>query len=119
MNVFMKSGFEVFVDSIFSGSKWMGPDKLEKLKLDGNSYFDSKVNGELFGFDLVSTANLNDRLITTIYLVRTDRTPFAFRLTWYRPGETWKVQNFSFDTNLDDELQEAGKWKMQTWISQN
>ena len=119
MNVFMQNGFVPFVDSVFGGTKWMDAKEIQKLKFTGEPYFSKAMNGQIYGFDLVSSAHISDRLMTITYLVRTDRTAIAFRFLWYRPDTQWNINAFNFDTNLDDELREVEKWKMSSWISEN
>lgn len=114
MNIFMQSGYGVFVDSVFAGNKWFSTDSREKLKLDYSGYFSDKINGEIYGYDLLSTAKISDRLYSLTFLVRTERTPYAFHLSFYRPNKDWRIHSLSFDSNLDDELNETEKWKRQS-----
>lgn len=119
MNVFVQQGFETFVDSVLGGTKWMEAKDIQKLKFEGASYFSEDMSGPIYGFDLVSSAHISDRLMTITYLVRSDRAAIAFRFLWYRPDTQWNINGFKFDSNLDDELREVEKWKMSSWISEN
>ena len=119
MNLYMQDGFDVFVDSVFSGSTWVESRSLDKLKLEADSYLNNKAAGKSYGFDLVSTAHIGDRMMSITYPLRTDRMPVAFHFMWYRPDDSWRINSFQFDTDLDDALREVEKWKMDSWISEN
>jgi len=55
---------------------------------------------------------LGDRLIYMYYLVAYDRQPFKFEFQFYRPGDKWVVQNFSFSDKITEDIQEFAKYDL-------
>lgn len=97
------------VDYAFSTNKWF------ERQQDGVSNLKNKLKntidlcGDYYGYELLSekTAGTNIKLIT--YIVRYDREPIRFTFFMYKAKDDWRVNNFSYDENIDSELEEAAK----------
>lgn len=97
------------VDYIFSTNKWMNDskDQIENVKFKLNSTL--KLIGDYAGYDLITKKNVGDHLTLYTYIVRYDRQPLRFSLLFYKPSNEWRLQNFSYDDKIDEELDEASK----------
>lgn len=97
------------IDYVFSTNKWMerNIDGIENLK---NKYKDLlPLIGEYYGYEKITEKNVGENLVLISYLLKYDRQPIRFTFVLYRPDKTWQIQNFNFDDNIDDELEEAAK----------
>jgi hypothetical protein len=97
------------VDYIFSTNKWMNEskDQIEnvKFKLSGAL----KQLGDYNGYNLITKKTAGDNLSLYTFMVRYDRQPLRFTMLFYKPNDQWRLQNFSYDYNIPDELEEAAK----------
>ena len=97
------------VEYAFSTNKWFdrNQDGVANLKTKLKNTVD--LCGEYYGYELLSekTAGQSIKMIT--YIVKYDRQPIRFSFFMYKPKDTWKVNNFSYDENIDTDLEEATK----------
>lgn len=107
--LYKNKGSDTSLDYLFGTNKWMdnSKDQIEgvKLKLNGTL----KQLGNYYGYDLITKKSLGDRYWLYTFMIRYDRQPVRFSLLLYKPNEEWRLMNFSFDDNMDDELSEAAK----------
>lgn len=97
------------VDYIFSTNKWMNEskDQIENVKFKLNGTL--KLLGDYVGYNLITKKTVGDHLSLYTFMVRYDRQPLRFSMLFYKPSSQWKLLNFSYDDNMDEELQEASK----------
>jgi hypothetical protein len=97
------------LDYIFGTNKWMenSKDQIDGVKLKLNSSL--KLLGEYYGHNLITKKSIGDHLSLYTFMVRYDRQALRFSILMYKANENWKMMNFSYDDNLDDELEEAAK----------
>jgi hypothetical protein len=60
-------------------------------------------------YEKLTERTAGQSLIVITYLVKYDREPIRFTFTLYKADDYWQVNNFSYDENLGDELEEAAK----------
>jgi len=93
----------------FSNNKWMAqkPDDVDNLKNKLKTLIG--IIGDYYGYELLSekTAGSNIKMVT--YIVRYDREPVRFSFFFYKPKDKWQLNNFSYDENIDNDLEEASK----------
>ncbi len=101
---------DVALDFLFGTNKWMNDskDQIENVKFKINSTV-VKSMGEYYGYELLTTKTVGEKLIFYTYLVKYDRQPIRFSFLLYNPNGQWRLQNFSFDDAFKDDLQEASK----------
>jgi hypothetical protein len=93
----------------FSTDKWF--DK----KQDGVSNLKNKLKdlielvGEYEGYELLSEKTAGSNIKMSTYIVRYEREPIRFTFLFYKPKDKWQVNNFSFDEDIDKDLEEATK----------
>jgi len=97
------------IDYIFSTNPWMEQSKhqIENVKSTLNSTLE--IIGDYAGHSLITKNNIDSYLTLYTFMVRYDRQPLRFTMLFYRPINEWRLQNFSFDDKLDEELEEASK----------
>jgi hypothetical protein len=102
-------GVDRSMDFIFGTNKWMDKsrDQIEEVKLKLNSAV--KLMGDYYGYNLITKKTVGDYYHLYTYMVRYDRQPIRFTIIFYKPGNQWKLMNFSFDDHLSEEIQEAAK----------
>jgi hypothetical protein len=97
------------VDYVFSTNKWMGDskDQIENVKFKLNGTV--KQLGDYYGYSLITKKTLGSNISHYTFLIRHDRQPLRFTFLFYNPDKEWRLQNFSYDYNIAEELEEAAK----------
>jgi len=65
--------------------------------------------GEYYGFEPITIKSAGKSFVLYSFLVKYDRQPIRFTFEFYKPQDKWRVFSFSFDEELDDEVEEAAK----------
>lgn len=98
----MPKGPAQAVDYIFSTNKYSSKsqDAINNIK----SKFEENASafGKYTGYELINTQAAGKDLQLLTFIVKHDRLPLVFKMLFYRPQDTWVIQNFSFVTDLDD-----------------
>ena len=84
-------------------------DGIENLK--GQLASTTKLIGKYHGYRLVAKRELATALRIEDYMVLFDRQPLRFRFEFYKPDGEWMLYSFSYDADLDDDLEQGVK----TW----
>ncbi|MEQ6121136.1 hypothetical protein [Reichenbachiella sp. MALMAid0571] len=108
-NKYENEGSNIALDYLFSTNKWMGDSKTQidniKLNLSGTL----ELIGNYYGYEEIILSSIGNDFKLYTFLVKYDRQPLRFSILLYKPNDTWRLQNFSYDDNLDEELDEAAK----------
>ena len=94
------------VDYLFSGNPWMGKagsDQMQSFKTQMVNL--SKLVGSLKGKEKIIEERIGNNYAYVVYLGLYDRQPVRFKFFFYRPEGKWRFQNFSFDTNIADDIE--------------
>lgn len=83
-------------------------DDIENIIETVNGLTESYV-GKYYGYEHIATKKFSDSFLLYSYLVKYDRQPFRFIFKFYKPNDRWMFFSYSFDTDLDDEIEEAAK----------
>jgi hypothetical protein len=91
------------IDYLFSTNKWMNESKgdIDKIKIDLTNLV--KGLGTYYGYELVSQTEITKNLKEYTFQLRYDLQPLRVKITYYRPSEDWRVQNFRYDSKLAGE----------------
>lgn len=108
--LYKEKSSDAALDYLFGTNKRMNDskDQIENIKFKINSTV-VKPMGDYFGYDLITKKTVGDKLTYYTYLLRYDRQPIRFNFLFYNPNGQWRLQNFSFDDNIKEELAEASK----------
>ncbi len=106
---FKNEGSSEALDFIFSTNKWISQsdENIEGIKSQLKITLDQL--GQYYGFESISKSSYGKNLELYTFLIRYDRQPLRFMFLFYNPNNSWRLQNFSYDDNLDAELEEANK----------
>ena len=94
-------------DNLFADNKWISKSDLETTKIKLKDYFSDL--GEFYGYEEITIKKAGESYVLKSFLVKYDRQPVRFTFILYKPVDKWKIQNFSYDSNLSDELDAAAK----------
>jgi hypothetical protein len=111
---------EQIADSFFVAYKNLGPSQAVDYLFSTNNYSSEKTKGienikdqftefspsfgKYTGYELISSKNVGKDFVILTYIVKHDRLPLFFRLTFYKPSDKWKIQDFIFNTQMDKVL---------------
>lgn len=74
--------------------------KLKNLTLD---------LGDFQGVEKITETHYGTSLVLITYLVKYSRQPLRFNFKFYQPGNGWRMQNFSYEVDFLDEMDETVK----------
>jgi hypothetical protein len=102
-------------DYLFSSNPWMGKagvDQIQNVKTQISSL--PKLMGTLRSKEKIIEEKVGDNYIYLVYLGLYDRQPIRFKFNFYRPDGKWRFQNFSFDTNVAEDVEKQADQKLIT-----
>ncbi|GAA0545643.1 hypothetical protein [Chitinophaga japonensis] len=96
-------------EDLFISNKWMKDNKtqIQTIKIKFGDLLSSL--GDYFGYELITEKKVGESYVLKSYLVKYERQPLRFTFVLYKPNKEWQIQNFSYDTNIQEELEEAAK----------
>ena len=108
-NLYKSKSANEAVDYIFSTNRWLNDskDQTESVKVKLNGVL--KQLGNYNGYNLITKKTVGEHFSLYTFIVRYDRQPIRFSLIFYKPNSQWQLQNFSYDDNLEVEVDEAAK----------
>jgi hypothetical protein len=92
---------------LLESNKWMmeSKDQIDNLKNNLNGTV--QLLKEYYGYEHIRSTSIGDNYKLFTYLIKYDLQPLRFAILLYKPYKEWRLQNFSFDDDLDSELDEA------------
>jgi len=91
------------IDFIFETNKWMienNSDGISNVKTQLSNVLNQI--GSYQGFDQLAICTLGDNYKVINYMVRYERQPLRFIFIFYKPKNTWQIQNFQFNDSFED-----------------
>lgn len=64
-------------------------------------------DGDYNGYELITEKGVGYTVKLLSYIVKYDKQPVRFVFVFYKPKDAWKIYTFQFNTNLDEELNNA------------
>ncbi len=107
---YQDKGASEALDNLYSNNPWMNrkTDAVSNLKTQLEALNESFV-GQFFGFEKIVEKRLTGSYVLLSYLAKYDRQPVRFTFQFYKPDDKWRTFSFQFDTDIDDEIEEAAK----------
>jgi hypothetical protein len=108
-SMYEKDGAIKALDSLYSSNPWIArnQDAVENLKSSLSAI--NTLVGDYYGYEYINHRSVGDSFILYSYMVRYDRQPIRFQFQFYKPHNEWRIFSFSYDEELDDEIEEAAK----------
>jgi len=97
------------LNELYSHTPWLERirDDVEKLK---TQFGDLKtLVGEYNGHELLYKKNVKGCFVMASYLVKYDRQPVRINFEFYKPKDKWFLYSFSYDDNLEVDIDKAMK----------
>ena len=98
------------IDDFYAHMPWLAniKDEIAKLKTNFKSLPD--YFGKFCGQALITKKEIGGgALVLYTYLVKYERQPVRFVFKFYKPKDSWIAYGFSYDMNLDEELDQSVK----------
>ncbi|MFT3796506.1 hypothetical protein [Flavobacterium sp.] len=83
-------------------------DGIEQIKNEVGKYTIDYI-GKYYGNELIAKKQFSESLILYSYLVKYDRQPMRFIFKLYKPNDKWTLYEFSIDSSIDEEIEQAAK----------
>ncbi len=96
-------------ENLFINNKWMNDKKsnIETVKIQLADFLSGL--GDYYGYETITEKNAGESYVLKSFLIKYERQPLRFTFLLYKPKENWQIQNFTYDTNIEEELEEAAK----------
>tara|TARA_B100002003_G_C13734812_1_gene366871 strand:- start:86 stop:523 length:438 start_codon:yes stop_codon:yes gene_type:complete len=93
------------VDSIYKTNSYVSsiPDQIKGVKNQLSAL--TGLVGELHHISHVHTYDVGGTFVHVTYLLTYDRQPIRFEFQFFKVKSGWRVYAFSFDDNMDDEIE--------------
>ncbi|MDX2130023.1 MAG: hypothetical protein SFU91_13400 [Chloroherpetonaceae bacterium] len=98
------------LDDLYATNPWTSriKDGIEKIKKDVNGFIVDYV-GKYYGYEPITKKQFSDSFVLYSYLVKYERQPMRFTFEFYKPNDKWILYSFKYDTEFDDEIEQAAK----------
>ena len=93
-------------DGLYATNKWIDAESDSILRLKSDIKSMHNMVGDYLGKKKMGEYSFGEFLIQTYYAVLYERQPVMMGFTFYYTGEKWVVYNFTFNTDIDQKLQE-------------
>ncbi len=103
-----ENGIDKAVDYIFSTNPQINKDDSQIVNLKTELHEAAKLLGEYNGYGLIATKSIANSYIYCSYLIKYSRQPLRFSFIFYKPKDKWVLHKFTFDNELEKELETAG-----------
>jgi len=114
---------EKIVTKFFETYKSNGPKAALGTLLPTNKYISKAVAdsvaikleslttglGDLQGIEKLRQRKYGESITLLTYIVKYSQQPLRFNFKFYQPGNGWRIQNFGYETDFVDELDETVK----------
>jgi len=106
---YRKGQIEQAIIFLFSSNEYVDMENEEIKKLKSNMKETAEALGTYYDEVLINKVSITDAYVLYSYMVKYDRQPLRFSFLFYKANDKWRMQNFSYDDELGNELEEARK----------
>lgn len=100
---------ESAVDDLYATNRWISSESDAIINLKTQLVGVGSLVGQYHGVEKIAEYTVGSRFVYLSYMALYDRQPLRFIFEFYKPKEQWRVFSFSFDDDLDDDLEEQAK----------
>jgi hypothetical protein len=97
------------VDYAFSTNKWFDKQKDAVVGVKNKIKNLTDLVGDYYGYELLAEKSAGPSVKILTFIAKYDREPLRFIFLMYKAKDSWRVNNFSFDEDIGDELTESAK----------
>ena len=97
------------VEYAFATNKWFDKKQDAIVGVKNKIKNLTELVGDYYGYELLTVKTAGPSVKVMTFVVKYDREPLRFIFLMYKAKDTWRVNNFSFDEELGDELTESVK----------
>lgn len=97
------------VEYAFATNKWFDKKQDAIVGVKNKIKNLTELVGDYYGYELLTVKTAGPSVKIMTFVVKYDREPLRFIFLMYKAKDTWRVNNFSFDEELGDELTESAK----------
>ncbi len=101
-------GVGVALDEMFATNEYFNSHSINEVKSKLVSYTDSI--GKYCGYEIIARRVVGKSLVHYSCIVNYEVQPIRLLFTFYKPKDTWVLNNFQFSTDFVDELVESAKF---------
>ena len=107
-----KKSPETAVENLYKNNVWTSRSTDDILNLIKQiASLNEDFVGKYCGYEFIQKKQLNNSLVVLSYMVKYERQPLRFNFKFYKPKDEFIFFSFKFDSNVDDELEEANRIK--------
>jgi hypothetical protein len=114
---------EKIVDTFFNNYKREGPRGAINRLFPTNKYISERDAdslgiklerlitdlGDFQGHEKIKESTYGKGITSLVYVVKYSRQPLRFNFKFYQPGNGWRIQNFGYEVEFLDELDETSR----------
>lgn len=101
-DTYKKSGPKAALRRLLASNKYLTTEGVNEV----STKLEQQVleMGDLQGIERLKEVSYGQGIVRLAYLVKYSQQPLRFNFTFYQPGNGWRIQNFSYETDFMDEL---------------
>lgn len=101
-DTYKKSGAKTALTRLLASNKYISTKDVDEV----SNKLEQQVleMGDLQGIEKLKEVSYGQGIVRLAYLVKYSQQPVRFNFTFYQPGNGWRIQNFSYETDFMDEL---------------
>jgi hypothetical protein len=103
--IYNTKGSNEALDFIFLTNKFIEKKDVELIKERVTQY--AKILGKYHNQDLVIKKSVGSSIEVYSYILKYERQPIKFLITFYKPSRKWKLQNFKINDNFIEDIEKA------------
>ena len=101
-DTYKKSGAKNALTRLLASNKYISTEDVDEV----SNKLEQQVleMGDLQGIEKLKEVSYGQGIVRLAYLVKYSQQPVRFHFTFYQPGNGWRIQNFSYETDFMGEL---------------
>lgn len=104
-DLYKSKGNEASLKYIFSTNKWISEGDITSVKTKLADL--TSQLGKYYDKELITKKSIGKNYVLYSFLVKYERQPIRFTITYYKADTKWQLQILEFDVDLQTELREA------------